>query len=395
MKECFHFTKNRYLKNILEQGLQPKFGTNCSIIGDRKGAKISYSIGQEEAEKMFTALYEIYFRIRDGRVNEEGYDDAGKKNIANLQKSESFEAWEEPGVYLTFDGEWMEKSNNDESKLHDSYTDQTIPPEQLKVCIIKNKKTGEIISSKYDVACFWIAKSKNVDFSFYYMKYKDRIQKFKSEEFEMDYIDLSEFYEKYFEKAEEKLSKEEEKFPDKKREEANMYRAILNHYGFIDIARDLSDEVVYDFMYRMNLLVGEDYGKYYNEYKNAEKDEVDLKELKERYVLKTKKLLEKSGYNEQQIEEKISQGYANKIIGLHCWAGGLQCIFEDFRGPKEQIEKYIEQLEVDMKEGQKREISISEVGNVAKGETITNINNAINAIISSKNQTREEPSRTD
>ena len=40
MKECFHFTKNRFLKSILEYGLQPKFGTNCSIIGDRKGEKI-------------------------------------------------------------------------------------------------------------------------------------------------------------------------------------------------------------------------------------------------------------------------------------------------------------------------------------------------------------------
>lgn len=202
MKECFHFTKNRFLKSILEYGLQPKFGTNCSIIGDRKGEKISYSIGQEEARKMFTALYEIYCRIDDGRVNEESYDEIGRKAIADLQNSVSFEDWEEHGVYLMFDGDYIGNANNDESKPHDSYTDKTIPSEQLKVCAIKNKKTGEVFSSKYDVVCFWIAKSNDKKFSFYYMDYKERINKFKAKEFEMDYIGLSKFCEMYPEKLE-------------------------------------------------------------------------------------------------------------------------------------------------------------------------------------------------
>lgn len=204
MKKCFHFTKNRFLKSILKQGLQPKFGANCSIIGDGNGEKISYSIEQDKAVQMFMALYEIYYRIADGRVKEESYDEIGREAISDLQNSESFEEWEEPGVYLMFDGDYIENANNDESKPHDSYTDKTIPSEQLKVCVIKNKKTGEIFSSKYDVVCFWIAKSNNKRFSFYCMDYKERINEFKSEEFEMDYIELSKFCEMYPEKLEEK-----------------------------------------------------------------------------------------------------------------------------------------------------------------------------------------------
>lgn len=209
MKECFHFTKSRFLKSILENGLQPSFGTNCSIIGDGKGEKVSYSIGTEQATKMFKGVYEIYCRIADGRVNEESYDEIGKKAIAELQNSKNFEDWEEPGVYLTFNGENINGSNMDESKPYDSYTNMPIPPEQLKVCVIKNKETGEIISSKYDVVCFWIAKSNNKKSGFYNIEYKDRIKEFQSEKYEMDYIGLDVFCEMYPEKLEEKIEANE------------------------------------------------------------------------------------------------------------------------------------------------------------------------------------------
>lgn len=209
MKECFHFTKSRFLKSILENGLQPSFGANCSIIGDGKGEKVSYSIGTEEATKMFKGVYEIYCRMADGRVNEESYDEIGKKAIAELQSSRDFESWEEPGVYLTFNGENINGSNMDESKPYDSYTNMTIPPEQLKVCVIKNKETGEIISSKYDVVCFWIAKSNNKESGFYNIEYKDRIKEFQSEKYEMDYMGLDVFCKMYPEKLEEKIATNE------------------------------------------------------------------------------------------------------------------------------------------------------------------------------------------
>jgi len=196
---------------------------------------------------------------------------------------------------------------------------------------------------------------------------------------------------------EEKSDGKKVNFTDGMRKDAQIYRAILNQYACLDIARDLSDEAIYDLMYTINWTGGEDYSRYYYEYKSAEKDDEKLKELKERYVSRTKKLLQKSGYDEQEIEDKISKGYADKISGLHCWAGGLQCMFEDFFGPKEKIEEYIKRLEEDMKEQdtEEREVSVSEVKDVAVKENVTSRNNVIKAMTSSEDKKKEEKTHND
>lgn len=143
---------------------------------------------------------------------------------------------------------------------------------------------------------------------------------------------------------------------ERTRKSVQKYRVILNHYGCTNIAQDLSDEAIYDLMYTINWMGGQDYSRYYEEYRSAEKDEEKLVQIKERYVNRTKKLLQNSGFDDKQIEEKLSQGYAEKIRGLHCWAGGLQCIFRDYFGPKEIIEDYTREFEEDTN---KREESIS------------------------------------
>lgn len=195
MKECFHFTKNKYLKSILENGLQPTFGTNCSIIGDRVGAKVSYSVGSDEATVMFRGVYDKYCRIADGRVNLEGYDENGRKAIEELQQAKDFEDWEGEGIYLMFDGEQIDEAHRDETKLCDSYTDMPISPEKLKVCTIRNKETGEVISSKYDVASYWMARSEKEIVSFFAMEYGDKIEKYKSDVYEMEYVEFERFCE--------------------------------------------------------------------------------------------------------------------------------------------------------------------------------------------------------
>lgn len=227
MKECFHFTKDRFLKSILENGLQPNYGANCSIIGDGKGEKISYSVGTEQATKMFEGLYGIYCRIADGRVNEAGFDERGKQAIAELQNATDFEDWEEPGVYLTFDGECISDLNMDESKPYDSYTHDSIPPEQLKVCVIRNKETGEIISSKYDIVSFWIARDKNHTFGFYDLQYADRIAEFEAEKYEMDYIGLDLFCEMFPEKLEESKEADEMSLPGEDEKEVIPSEELL------------------------------------------------------------------------------------------------------------------------------------------------------------------------
>ena len=195
MKECFHFTKNKYLRTILEQGLQPTFGTNCSIIGDQVGAKVSYSVGSQGATKMFVGVHGIYSRMAEGRVNEEGFNERSLKAIHELQQAKDFEDWEGQGVYLVFDGECIAEEHRVETKPYDAYTDRPISPEQLRVCVIRNKETGEMISSKYDIVNFWLAREQEETGIFYRMDYEERIEELKSDKYEMEYVEIARFCE--------------------------------------------------------------------------------------------------------------------------------------------------------------------------------------------------------
>lgn len=195
MKECFHFTKNKYLRTILEQGLQPTFGTNCSIIGDQVGAKVSYSVGSQGATKMFVGVHGIYSRMAEGRVNEEGFNEHSLKAIHELQQAKDFEDWEGQGVYLVFDGECIAEEHRVETKPYDAYTDMPISPDQLRVCVIRNKETGEMISSKYDIVNFWLAREQEKTGAFYRMDYGERIEELKSDKYEMEYVELARFCE--------------------------------------------------------------------------------------------------------------------------------------------------------------------------------------------------------
>lgn len=144
---------------------------------------------------------------------------------------------------------------------------------------------------------------------------------------------------------------------------AKAYRAILYHYGCVEIARDLSDKAIYDLMFTINWTGGDYYDSYYDEYRKAEKDEEQLKLIKERYVNRTKALLKESGYDDQQIEEKLSQGFAEKITQFHCWAGGLQLIYRDYFGSKEVIDAYISEFEAEVeKEEMMQEIPATVFG---------------------------------
>ena len=163
---------------------------------------------------------------------------------------------------------------------------------------------------------------------------------------------------------------------------AKKYRAILNHYGCKNIVRDLNDTALYKMMIDINWTGGNDYSYYYNEYREAEKDEEELKKLQKRYTNATKKLLEYSEFDEQQIEEKISQGYANIIMDFYCWAGGLQCIFRDAFGPQEVLDSYYKELEESQKES--RKVSLNEVKEIAQEQTITGKNEVIKNISSSQ-----------
>ena len=172
---------------------------------------------------------------------------------------------------------------------------------------------------------------------------------------------------------------------------ARKYRALLNHYGCENIVRDFSDKAIYDMMIAINWMGGSSYNYYYKEYKEAEKDEKELKELQERYIKITRKLLKDSGFDEQQIEEKLSQGYANIITDFYCWVGGLQCIFRDAFGSQEVLDSYYKELEESQKK--LRKVSLNEVKEIAQEQTITGKNEVIKNVDSSQEEKEKEGDR--
>ena len=193
MSLCFHFTKMRNMEGIGKEGLRPMIGENCAVIGDNRDAKISYSIGCENAVKMFYSLYEIYGRIDDGRVNIESFGPGYEKVVEKIQKSKSFESWEEDGVYLAFDRDSIMGGDRcDESKPHDAWSNGMVLPKDIMVCAIRDKrKFGKIVSfSKYDIVAFMASRVKERVMGFYSMHISDKIAQFSDPRYEMDFIDL-------------------------------------------------------------------------------------------------------------------------------------------------------------------------------------------------------------
>ncbi len=193
---CFHFTKTKYLEQIRKEGLRPQYGTNCKILGDMNGTKISYSIGCQNAVKMFYALNEVYKRVKDGRVREETFDESHKKLVEDIQNSKDFESWEEDGVYLVFNRDSIQdetRCNN--QKEHDAWSDGFVPAKDLMVFIIIDKsKGGKIVSfSKYDVVAFMASRLEEPVFGFYKYDIEDRIEEFSKPQYDVALMSLEEF----------------------------------------------------------------------------------------------------------------------------------------------------------------------------------------------------------
>lgn len=196
MKECFHFTKNKYLNDIVKYGLIPGVGSNALLLNDTAFDKISYSVGVENAIEMFVGLYEIYFNITHSTDDRSNYYLSRRRLFYDVMAANDFKEWQNDGVYLLFDGDILKNKNEDEE--FDSYTQDTIPSDKLNVCILKDKKDDSIISySKYDIVNFWIHEKKIYTKSFYSKEYEDDIKKYDDKDYYIDYMNLNEFYEKY------------------------------------------------------------------------------------------------------------------------------------------------------------------------------------------------------
>lgn len=199
MKRCYHFTNKDQLDSILLEGLKPKNGINSQLISDSRDEKVYYSVDEEATVRIFALFNEIIMRALEGAINPELYETYSDELKQKLKTSQDIESWMGDGVYLAFDGNKL--NNYNEEKLEDSYTSETIPPENLYVCVLKDENSGEMVSTKVlDIVAYFIAKRTNnfdevLDMAgFFAFDIKERVEELRNKSLTIDYIPLSSYY---------------------------------------------------------------------------------------------------------------------------------------------------------------------------------------------------------
>ena len=204
MKYCYHTTKTKFLASILRNGLQPIYGNNSSLTVDSRVDKISYSLGMQGLVNTFNTFTRFYNYVLEGRVNEDNFrktlspQDYSKhqQSLEDIRNSGSFQDWLKDNIYLCFDGNYLSEKN--EEKIGDSFTTQSIPANQLKVCVIKNNLDNTIYSySIIDIYCILYAKNPELKRLPCTYRYEKNIEKFKSDQYSLEYIDLERFCEMF------------------------------------------------------------------------------------------------------------------------------------------------------------------------------------------------------
>lgn len=182
MRKYYHFTSYENLEDINEYGLVPNRGGRTRSIDDNRNA-IFLSLGIKNTILMYGALLHHYNSYAGNRGLEaiEFYKDRidsdyefkksiplplDEEDIAEIEAMKKAIEWIHQimeykdffdymgeGVYLTISGIRGVKTIDPK----DCYTDQIISPDKIKVVLLKNKKTGEIIDSRESILAYFMS----------------------------------------------------------------------------------------------------------------------------------------------------------------------------------------------------------------------------------------------
>jgi len=180
MGKYYHITSFENLESISKNGLVPNRGGRTSSIGDKRKA-IFLSLGIQNAILMYISLlyhYNSYAGDRGLKAIEfykdkiESYNKLAKriplddKDIAELEEISRVIEWIHQimgykdffeyigdGVFLTISG----ITDITKTCPKDCYTDKIISPEKIKVVLLKNKKTGEIVVHREQILAYFMS----------------------------------------------------------------------------------------------------------------------------------------------------------------------------------------------------------------------------------------------
>ena len=203
-KDCYHFTKLNRAYQIEKKGLEPRIEGNSKAINDND-PKISFSDGKIATAGLFANFYDVYMAMNEGKRNP-----TDKKVIS----SKNIEDYLGEGIYLMFDGTNIENTGGNKGHINpfDAATTKSIPPEALKVCVLRDN-SGNIHYSQYDYIKYIIANLTGEDYSQlqqmdkdniilkcieeYKKNYKDELEHFSQDEYTPESMTLADFCKTY------------------------------------------------------------------------------------------------------------------------------------------------------------------------------------------------------
>ncbi len=209
--DCYHMTIFDRLSSISKQGLTPRNEKNSKLINDTK-IKVFFSEGFEGAIALFVDFDIVYNNIK---MKKEMLAD--KKLEEQVLKSKDLCDYLKDGVYLQFDGENIKNERNFENGC----TSKTILPTELNVCVLKRKSNNTIYFSRFEVIKYMMAKTEPEKIKYYgalyngspdfdaatkriqdkvkkyYTNHKKEIEKYKNDDYLLEYIPLTDFVNRY------------------------------------------------------------------------------------------------------------------------------------------------------------------------------------------------------
>ena len=197
----YHHTRVADLKSILAKGLEVRNGVQSQAIKDKK-TKVFFSEGMEGAIAMASAFQHKFDHMKTGTEWED----------------KTLEDFLEERVFLRFSSEGIEnESTKGDFAFSDGWTSKGIAPEQLKVCLLKNIKTGEISYQRDDILKYMLAVNPIENFKGGNERHKEEIRRYYEErskelaefninEYSLEDMDLNKFFEQYIARRKEPIT---------------------------------------------------------------------------------------------------------------------------------------------------------------------------------------------
>lgn len=209
MKKYYYMTTLNRVRSISNAGLTPR-NNDSRHFANQDENKISFSEGMVGAVALYAKYQKCYDNVKLGKV--ENIPEDIKKSITESNSLEEYLGGD--GVYFLFDGTNIENEKN----FMSGTSEQSVSPEDLTVCLLKNLDTNEVSYSRFDIVKYMMAKvppesikysgNENIDkdkateniqaiVKDYVKKHEKEINVYRYGNYEIETMTVREFCEKY------------------------------------------------------------------------------------------------------------------------------------------------------------------------------------------------------